>query len=201
MRTEAQKRAYNEKKRADRVLDPEKYRERARLKYAANADKIKAQAKARRDADPEKYKVRKRSAYSANPEKFRARTRAHRAANPGYASAANKKSRLSNPGRLKTRRLRNTYGLLDYDSMLAAQNGGCANCGSLDPGRKGSKHFAVDHCHRTGRVRDLLCLGCNAGGGQLCDDPALHYLLADYIERAQQKQAAELAAPPAEVLP
>ena len=41
--------------------------------------------------------------------------------------------------------------------MLASQGGGCAICGNLP---KKSK-FAVDHDHKTGLIRGILCLICN----------------------------------------
>ena len=37
------------------------------------------------------------------------------------------------------------------------QNGYCAICSGL-PGEKG---LMIDHCHRTGKVRKLLCSMCN----------------------------------------
>jgi len=59
--------------------------------------------------------------------------------------------------------LRRKYGLevADYEAMLAAQNGLCALCG----GPPGKYRMAVDHCHQTGRVRGLLCNGCNRSLG------------------------------------
>ncbi|MEU2875492.1 endonuclease VII domain-containing protein [Streptomyces sp. NPDC007070] len=40
----------------------------------------------------------------------------------------------------------------------------------------------VDHCHRTGRVRGVLCFNCNSGLGLLRDDPDVVYRAADYLE-------------------
>lgn len=57
---------------------------------------------------------------------------------------------------------RNSYGISvkDYDAMLARQNGVCAICGTNKAGKVG-QHFAVDHCHKTGKFRGLLCINCN----------------------------------------
>lgn len=45
----------------------------------------------------------------------------------------------------------------DYERMFTAQSKGCAICGR--PPKK--NHLAVDHDHKTGRVRGLLCYNCN----------------------------------------
>jgi hypothetical protein len=44
-----------------------------------------------------------------------------------------------------------------YEAMLAAQGGGCAICGNPPKTRR----LDVDHDHRTGKVRGLLCHRCN----------------------------------------
>lgn len=82
-------------------------------------------------------------------------------------------------------RLKQKYGLTleEFDELLAQQGGGCAICGSPDPNAQhGVWH--VDHCHKTGRVRGLLCGPCNTGIGQMRDDPARLRAAADYLERA-----------------
>jgi hypothetical protein len=73
------------------------------------------------------------------------------------------------------------YGLTetDYDSMLRRQNGVCAICRQSPKWR-----LVIDHCHTTGRVRGLLCGGCNTGIGQLRDDPVLVRAAASYLETA-----------------
>lgn len=48
--------------------------------------------------------------------------------------------------------------------MHAAQDGLCAICKNVD---KLGRNLAIDHCHRTGRVRALLCTRCNIRVGVL----------------------------------
>jgi hypothetical protein len=44
-----------------------------------------------------------------------------------------------------------------YEAMLRAQGGGCAICGNPPKTRR----LDVDHDHKTGQVRGLLCHRCN----------------------------------------
>jgi hypothetical protein len=41
----------------------------------------------------------------------------------------------------------------------------------------------LDHCHKTGKLRGLLCSGCNLGVGIFKDDPALLYAAISYLEK------------------
>lgn len=75
--------------------------------------------------------------------------------------------------------------LFEYGQMLLAQNGKCAICGGLEAGTRNgeAKAFAVDHDHKTGKVRGLLCEACNQGIGKLKDDPAVLRAAADYLDK------------------
>lgn len=64
-----------------------------------------------------------------------------------------------------------------YDKMFADQGGVCKICG----GPPGKRSLAVDHCHKTGKVRGLLCSNCNVGIGNLQDDLNLLEKAAQYI--------------------
>lgn len=74
--------------------------------------------------------------------------------------------------------LRDKYNLTlnDYYDLLHNQNDGCAICGSKEPGGK-DKHFHVDHNHKTGKIRGLLCHRCNLVLGYIEDS----FLLADKL--------------------
>ncbi len=62
--------------------------------------------------------------------------------------------------------LRITYGLTlgQYDEMFEEQNGVCAMCSNISTeGRR----LHVDHNHKTGKIRGLLCYKCNTRLGVL----------------------------------
>lgn len=83
----------------------------------------------------------------------------------------------------RDRNLRRTFGIgvSDYNRLLEAQNSCCAICGvsSCASGR----NFAVDHCHKTGNVRGLLCKFCNTALGQFQDNPVILQKAIKYLEK------------------
>ena len=83
--------------------------------------------------------------------------------------------------------LKRNFGITlnDYNKMVEAQNGVCAICGQpetdMDGRSKKIRSLAVDHNHKTGKVRGLLCGKCNKAIGGLKDniktlESALNYL-------------------------
>lgn len=83
------------------------------------------------------------------------------------------------------------YGLSkeEYRNMLELQKGRCAICNreprAATSGRSRAILF-IDHDHATGRVRGLLCNGCNAGIGHLQDDPKRLRAAVKYLKRGKQ---------------
>ncbi len=68
-----------------------------------------------------------------------------------------------------------------YQKMLDEQCDRCKICGSDKP-RGRYDNFSVDHDHKTGEIRGLLCSFCNTGIGQFQDDPSLLRKAAKYLE-------------------
>jgi len=81
--------------------------------------------------------------------------------------------------------LESKYGInqVQYDLMLKSQNGICKMCGKTPKENKQS--LSVDHNHKTGKIRGLLCTNCNRGIGLLQDDPELLRIGADYLDKDQ----------------
>jgi hypothetical protein len=76
--------------------------------------------------------------------------------------------------------LKALYGmsLVQYERLLAEQDGRCAICG---PPPRGKRPLDVDHDHRNGQVRGLLCGNCNRTLGLLDEDPALFDKAKEYV--------------------
>ena len=92
---------------------------------------------------------------------------------------------IQNPDKLKGYRrgghLKKRFGLTldEYDQLWASQGGVCIGCGDDNiAGRR----LAVDHDHKTGEIRGLLCDRCNRALGSCKDSPAILRRLADYLE-------------------
>jgi hypothetical protein len=83
--------------------------------------------------------------------------------------------------------LRRKYGITqaEYDRMYREQGGVCAICGQSQK-TSISKNLFVDHDHKTGRVRALLCTNCNTAIGLMSDDPAIAYNATQYLFEYEQ---------------
>lgn len=106
--------------------------------------------------------------------------------NPEKAKAATRQSvrlwKLRNPERVAYYGAvaRTAYGLTleQIRELEVAQCGECAICGVVP-----EKRLVIDHDHKTGKVRGLICSRCNIGLGHLGDDVAGVRRALAYLER------------------
>ena len=186
--------------------DQERRRERGRAHYAAHPEKYLTRERQRRldglvkPKSPEaraKGNARKKQAREADLEGIRKRDREAkrqaRIANPEEVrkleNAARKRWAVKYPDKAKERgrkgQLRSVtrrYGisLEEYHRMLVIQDGKCAICGNSSPH---NRRLGIDHNHVTGRVRELLCVSCNAALGGFRDNPALLRAALEYLAK------------------
>ena len=79
-----------------------------------------------------------------------------------------------NPKKRKSHVLKHTYNITieEYDNLLKSQNNLCAICGQSETRKLKNKicQLSIDHDHKTGRTRGLLCNRCNQFLGYIDDD-------------------------------
>lgn len=115
-----------------------------------------------------------------NPEFIKKINEANRERRKKYYSCPERKRKY------KDRNLRYTFGISieQYEEMLRLQNGKCKICGNL----KGSNfhdYLSVDHCHKSGKIRGLLCGQCNVGLGSFRDNTKFLNLAINYLKENQ----------------
>lgn len=67
----------------------------------------------------------------------------------------------------------------DYEALEEKQGGLCLIC--KESCSRGFR-LSIDHDHKTGRIRGLLCNACNIGLGSFRDNPDLLRRAAEYLE-------------------
>ena len=123
----------------------------------------------------EKKKASDRAWRKANPEKAAEASRR-------WKAAAGEKWLKKHRDNMRAHRVGLKVG--DFDRMFAAQEGTCAIC--QDP-LDGGKKTTIDHDHKTGVVRELLCSLCNLGLGAFKDKPNVLERAAAYLKKHAEK--------------
>lgn len=92
-------------------------------------------------------------------------------------------SKPENKLKFKDQTLRRTFGIgiEDYNILFINQNGLCAICNNPQVSTR-NKSLAIDHSHKSGKIRGLLCDNCNRAIGLLKDDIAILKSAIRYLE-------------------
>ena len=83
--------------------------------------------------------------------------------------------------------LKQNYGITlnQYNFLLEKQRGLCSICFKKELGKK----LAVDHCHKSKKIRGLLCQNCNIGIGVFKDDTLLLRSAIEYLSKNNDGRA------------
>lgn len=90
----------------------------------------------------------------------------------------------ANKERERNRRFQKLYGITvaQRDEIIRQQDGKCAICADLLALQRGTNGANVDHDHRTGRMRGILCAPCNRSLGQFKDSVHILASALKYLE-------------------
>lgn len=74
----------------------------------------------------------------------------------------------------------------DFDELFEKANNCCQICGDTKTSHK--KGFVVDHCHKTGYARGILCAHCNLSLGGFKDSLELLEATLKYLKNVNSKR-------------
>jgi Recombination endonuclease VII. len=96
------------------------------------------------------------------------------------------------PEKTKKYQLKSKYNMTleEYDKLVEFQQNGCAICRQLVTSER---KLAVDHNHKTGEIRGLLCFKCNSLIGLANDDEDLLWKAMEYLKRTTWNKKIEVA--------
>lgn len=152
-----------EEKRIYAETHKEQIKEKNKVSYQKNRDKRIEYSKEYRSKNREEIILRRRENYQLNRDKFR---------EEGRKSASI--HRITQYG----------ISVSDYNEMFSNQNGCCAICGK--PEKLHHSRLHIDHDHKTGIVRGLLCSKCNQGIGLFNDNIDLLQSAYNYLKGITQ---------------
>lgn len=73
-----------------------------------------------------------------------------------------------------------------YEKLVKEHDNCCAICKTDKPGHSRLKKWSIDHDHKTGAIRGILCIHCNAALGFLRDDEKIALAAAEYLLKYKQ---------------
>lgn len=137
-----------------------------------------------REKKKEKIKKSKKDYYNLNKEVISKKSKIKYDANPDYYKEKTKNFEVSKEKKYsynKKFKLKQKYNLTieEYEGMQKQQDYKCKIC---------NRSFTdkvvpyVDHCHKSGKIRGLLCITCNSGLGMANDDIKILSNMINYLK-------------------
>lgn len=112
-------------------------------------------------------KAYKREYYIKNKKIISIKTKIYQEKNKDKYRQRSKNYQKNNIDKVRSYKLQKSFGITveNYNNLLKEQSGVCAICGNpetlFDNRANRLRFLAVDHDHKTGKVRGLLCSSCN----------------------------------------
>jgi len=132
--------------------------------------------------DQEKQRANDRNRHSRDREKRLAAMRKYRKDHIEKERARGRLRTKTHRKEIRAYQLKRKYGLTPeaFESMLIGQGSVCAICGSSSWGSHGP---IVDHDHKAGNIRGILCMNCNLALGYMGDNLAVSKAMVHYLDQ------------------
>jgi len=151
----------------------EERKEKARIYYQKNKDKINVYTKIYYQKNREEIKEKR------NTPEARAKKK-----------PLDKKWRDKNKANKKIYDFKRNYGITqkEYNEIYLRQGGVCAICGNKEIIKINGKvkSLSIDHNHITGEIRGLLCHYCNVAIGILKEDISIFQKCIEYLKMTKR---------------
>jgi len=127
--------------------------------------------------------------YNLQKEKYLKQARKWAKKNPQKLIKIRKKWYSKNKDYFRNLALKSKYGITleEYNQMCISQNNKCAICKKsetfIDYKTKKNRKLVVDHNHKTGQIRGLLCNRCNIIIGKIEENQKILFLINDYLNK------------------
>lgn len=179
----------------------EELKERSKKYREEHKEELKERSKKYIETHKEKINERNKKWYKENKEKRREYNKKYRKEHKEEIKKYREKNReknressknwaLENPEKVKNHCLLHTYGITleQKKDIIRQQNNKCAGCGINFDETTWHTKPVVDHDHKTGENRSLLCHHCNWALGNTKDNPETLRNLANYVEKYRSKE-------------
>lgn len=145
--------------------------------------RIRLKARKRRLEDPEKAKWYGKRFKEMNPEAVKQHGKNYYTKHKVKILQHSKLKYMVERDKIRSKTIAKTYGITveQYDDMFKRQGEKCAICGIHQ--KDLIKRLFIDHDHKSGKIRELLCIKCNGGLGMFEDDIGLLKKALIYLTR------------------
>jgi len=175
-------REYRKRYRKEHIEEKREYQKKYNPKNKEKINKYQRQYRKKHTEKVRMYHREYQKKYAQeNKEKIAARKRKYIVEHPEKVKPYRQKYYQEHKVRAADLRLRRRFNisLEEADALLIKQQHKCPICKkSLTETKR-----CVDHDHKNGEVRGILCRTCNAGLGQFMDDAKLLENAAQYLKK------------------
>lgn len=153
--------------RCDKVKPIEEFNKRKQTKHSERSKKC---SECIINLDKLEFKICRKCGFKGEKNKFSKKENICKQC----ISSSNKEYRKANTDKYRSQIYFKKFGITleEYEKILSEQDGVCKICKNGETMIMNGQviALAVDHCHKTGKVRGLLCQQCNSGIGCFKDN-------------------------------